>query len=169
MLFRNFILFEICEKYSFPSKFSYYDIILIVHLIEFILNQGGEDGIIEQVFNLIGYNTIPFCVDVGAWDGLHLSNTRNLLEPEPFSAEKPKWAGVLIEGNEERAAQLNQLYNSRNDVFTVCSLVDVEGINSLPKILDKLSINSNINLSFYKKKEIIKSFKLLIFPFFKFR
>jgi hypothetical protein len=43
-------------------------------------SQNGEDGIIAKMFELLPPSSSPrFCVDVGAWDGLHLSNTFSLL------------------------------------------------------------------------------------------
>jgi hypothetical protein len=60
-------------------------------------SQNGEDGIIQKVFDVIGI-TSKVCVEFGAWDGFHLSNTANLWTNG--------WKGVLIEGNASRFKEL---------------------------------------------------------------
>ena len=44
-------------------------------------SQGGEDGILRAIFDCIGDGPRTV-VDVGAWDGVHLSNTHSLLVPD---------------------------------------------------------------------------------------
>jgi hypothetical protein len=48
-------------------------------------SQTGEDGIIKKILEIIPQND-KWCVDFGAWDGLYLSNTRNLIETKGYSA-----------------------------------------------------------------------------------
>ena len=72
-----------------------------------ITSQSGEDGIIERLFQLIP--TEPdrggrYCVDVGAWDGKHLSNTFSLL----VKGQKD-WKGVLIEADGKKFVDLVSL------------------------------------------------------------
>ena len=55
-----------------------------------IYSQGGEDGVIEKIFELIE-PTQRFAVEFGAGDGLHGSNVRRLYEQG--------WRGLQIEGN----------------------------------------------------------------------
>lgn len=38
-------------------------------------NQGGEDGVLERLLQVLGPGPYKYCVEVGAWDGEHLSNT----------------------------------------------------------------------------------------------
>jgi hypothetical protein len=63
-------------------------------------SQAGEDGIIEQILALLPAND-RWCVEFGAWDGLHLSNSRHLIENSGYSA-------VLIEGSSSAAADLQR-------------------------------------------------------------
>ena len=43
-------------------------------------SQNGEDGVIKRLFELLPCSKKRrYCVDVGAWDGVHLSNTYSLL------------------------------------------------------------------------------------------
>ena len=56
-------------------------------------SQGGEDGILRAIFEQMGDGPRTV-VDVGAWDGVHLSNTHSLLVPEASP-----WRGFLIEAD----------------------------------------------------------------------
>jgi hypothetical protein len=62
-------------------------------------SQLGEDGLLDAVFKALEV-TRGRLVEVGAWDGVHLSNCRALLEAG--------WSGVHIEADEERAARLKE-------------------------------------------------------------
>ena len=44
-------------------------------------SQGGEDGILQAIYDCLGDGPRTL-VDVGAWDGVHLSNTHSLLVPD---------------------------------------------------------------------------------------
>lgn len=73
----------------------------------------GEDGIIEYIFSIIPSNKV--CIDIGAWDGIHLSNTRNLIVNHG-------WASLQIECDAERHEQL--VKNSKDyPVKTLCCFV----------------------------------------------
>ena len=67
-------------------------------------SQTGEDGIIEKIFEILPNNDDPWCVEFGAWDGVHLTNTRHLIESKGFSA-------VLIEADKRRFADLRRNYS----------------------------------------------------------
>jgi isopenicillin N synthase-like dioxygenase len=82
-----------------------------------ITSQNGEDGIISRLFELLPYQERRVCVDVGAWDGRHLSNTYTLLVDETNcrdhsndSIRKSKWSGVLIEADQQRFEELKSLH-----------------------------------------------------------
>eukprot|EP01039_Chlorochromonas_danica_P006502 gene6502-7169_t len=103
-----------------------------------LTSQGGEDGILQELFQLLDiYPKIhennqkkPFCIDVGAWDGKHLSNTYTLLHDQG-------WSGILFEAHPDRSAELRALYNNRSDILCLQSLVDLDGENALPTLLAK--------------------------------
>ena len=42
-------------------------------------SQTGEEGVLQFILNQVGYGN-NFLVDIGAWDGFHLSNTRFFIE-----------------------------------------------------------------------------------------
>ena len=111
-------------------------------------SQNGEDGILDRIFHLIppkqdiiknddqhGYHRI--CVDVGAWDGVHLSNTYSLLVNENH------WMGILIEADVDKFTDLSSLYANTNNILinTTISVSDPQSSsNSLHAILMKQEI-----------------------------
>jgi hypothetical protein len=91
-----------------------------VDLLELSRNdfsQNGEDGIIEAILSIIGEGT-RWCCEFGAWDGIHFSNTRRLVNHG--------WSALLIEADRERFEQLvaNNAGNSR--VLPLNRMVDTE-------------------------------------------
>lgn len=61
-------------------------------------SQNGEDGIVQALFEMCHINSGWLC-EFGAWDGKHLSNTRNLINSGNYNA-------VLIEGDSSRFQDL---------------------------------------------------------------
>ncbi|MBX3181891.1 MAG: FkbM family methyltransferase [Polyangiaceae bacterium] len=64
-------------------------------------SQTGEDGVIEEALRRLAEH-VPldrWCVEFGAWDGLHLSNTLNLIRNQQYSA-------VLIEADPKKYREL---------------------------------------------------------------
>lgn len=97
-------------------------------------SQNGEDGVISRLFELLseGNNSKPrrHCVDVGAWDGVHLSNTHSLLVHGNFS-------GVLIEADSERFQQLEELHRPFDNTCVNIAVSCLQcSPNSLSSILD---------------------------------
>lgn len=92
-----------------------------------VFSQAGEDGVIEKILG-----TLPqgdrWCVEFGAWDGLHLSNTRNLVLNHGFSA-------VLIEADKARFAGLQRTYLDRPSVVTLNRWVASSAPDALDRIL----------------------------------
>jgi isopenicillin N synthase-like dioxygenase len=90
-------------------------------------SQSGEDGIIKRLFELLPQPTgiaQRWCVDVGAWDGKHLSNTFSLLVPTPSDCQS-NWKGVLIEADPEKVLSLRNMHdplgNTSVNVTISCS------------------------------------------------
>lgn len=85
----------------------------------------GEDGIIEYIFSIIPSNKI--CVDVGAWDGIHISNTRNLIVNH-------SWSSLQVECDAVRHEQL--IKNSKEyPVKTSCCFINTTD-NSLDRLVE---------------------------------
>ena len=91
-------------------------------LIQFardVTSQNGEDGVIEQIFKILPCDddSRRICVDVGAWDGRHLSNTYSLLVDDANGEEnKGKWHGILIEADKEKFHELSELHQPLGNV-----------------------------------------------------
>lgn len=109
-----------------------------------VVSQSGEDGILQFLFSpeCIGGDASRdddgnrWCVEVGSWDGRHLSNTWNLLNNSDDNEGGGRWRGVLIEANPERSAEAESRYNCRrDDVVCLCATVGLDGGDSLDSIL----------------------------------
>ena len=93
-------------------------------------SQNGEDGILARLFALLpsACGEERWCVDVGAWDGRHLSNTYQLLfgvaSGVSSSKAQERWRGILIEADAERFRQLQDLHRETNNL---CLNVTVTG------------------------------------------
>jgi hypothetical protein len=98
---------------------------------------------VTQLFRLLGVSEIPVCVDIGAWDGKHLSNTYSLLHEGTAGV---RWSGVLVEANTERHSDLAKLYESRSDVVCLNTLVSFEGDSSLDSILRDAGVRTEFDL-----------------------
>jgi hypothetical protein len=66
-----------------------------------VTSQIGQDGIIQEIAKRLEIST-GFFVEFGAWDGIHLSNSRQLY--------LKGWKGVFIEGSESRYVDLVDNY-----------------------------------------------------------
>lgn len=108
-----------------------------------IFSQNGEDGVIKRIFDIIGTKS-GTCCEFGAWDGMHLSNTRQLI--------LNGWMGILIEADETKCISLNEKYKTNKKVFCINKYVDNDknklsailceaGLTDIAKNLDFLSID----------------------------
>lgn len=83
-----------------------------------IFSQSGEDGVISKIFELIGLDPLnAWCCEFGAWDGLHLSNTANLIKNH-------SWNGIYIEGNKSKFQQLKRNFKNNKNVYLINEWVD---------------------------------------------
>lgn len=113
------------------------------HLSDFAKNkysQFGEDGIISEILDRLSVHTRldKWCVEFGAWDGVHLSNTCALIRDRNYNA-------VLIEGDEARVESLNKNH-PQETVFKIHKMVGLEGENTLDQILSSTNIPKNFDL-----------------------
>ena len=114
-----------------------------VYLLSFaenVTSQNGEDGIIREIFNIIGTNN-KWVVEIGAWDGKHLSNSWNLINLKG-------WHGVLVEGDESRWLKLCKNYENSPKVILKHAFVssDAESPNSIDCILAGSAIPEDFDL-----------------------
>tara|TARA_S200002703_G_scaffold153457_2_gene155072 strand:+ start:833 stop:1465 length:633 start_codon:yes stop_codon:yes gene_type:complete len=102
-------------------------------------SQNGEDGVIEEILNRLGISSGTFC-EFGAWDGVHLSNTFNLVE-------NGSWSGVYIEGDSSKFNDLLETKKKYPDRLTcINKFVSVDGDDSLDMILKTTDLESNFDL-----------------------
>jgi len=103
-----------------------------------VYSQGGEDGIIEKVLEILP-DRDRWCVEFGAWDGTYLTNTRNLIETQDYRA-------VLIEADPRRFESLERNYSDREDVITLNEYVGISHHNSLDYLLSRTPIPAAFDL-----------------------
>ena len=61
-----------------------------------IFSQNGEDGVISEILERLKLNkNNSWCCEFGAWDGIHGSNTFNLVKHSDYNA-------VYIEGDKKK-------------------------------------------------------------------
>nr|CCA13946.1 conserved hypothetical protein [Albugo laibachii Nc14] len=102
-----------------------------------ISSQGGEDGVIAEIFATFDakpmhHKETRWCVEFGAWDGKHLSNSYNLLHNQPEC-----WSGALIEADADRYVEMKQRYANHTNVDCLNMFVTLDGEQSLDCILLK--------------------------------
>jgi len=103
-----------------------------------VTSQFGEDGILQKVFEVIGTQN-KCCVEFGAWNGKHLSNTYNFI----YNKE---WKGILIEGNKKRSLNARETFKKKGNVELINKFVDFEGINTLDNIFNGTNISKDFDL-----------------------
>ena len=90
-------------------------------------SQTGEDGVINRILNTIPVHD-KWCVEFGAWDGIHLSNARRLIIEAGYSS-------VLIEGDKKKFVDLVENYRSNDQVFPINGFVGFESDDNLDTLL----------------------------------
>jgi hypothetical protein len=105
-----------------------------------VFSQFGEDKLIADVLDSLAKVTEldNWACEFGAWDGLYLSNTANLIINEGFSA-------VLIEADSKKY-QVLKTNMQPYPVECINAFVGFEGENSLDNLLVKTGIPLNFDL-----------------------
>lgn len=106
-----------------------------------VTSQFGEDGIIGEILQIIGSEVPKFCVEFGAWDGRHLSNTWTLINHQG-------WSGCLIEAHPGRYKTLQRTYSTNPKVTTLNALVTDRSApdTSLNQLLDSIDAPKSMGL-----------------------
>ncbi len=102
-----------------------------------VYSQAGEDGVIAAILDALP-DKDGWCVEFGAWDGQHLSNSRNLIENRDYAA-------VLIEGDQERSEDLKQAYADNDRIHPVNAFVGITQEDGLDSILATTPIPENFD------------------------
>jgi hypothetical protein len=103
-----------------------------------IYSQSGEDGILKEIINRLGNKSDKVCCEFGASDGIHLSNTYNLIKNEDFK-------GILIESLKFDYVKMCKNIPDKK-IIKLNLLVSDEGEHSLENILEKHKIKYDFDL-----------------------
>ena len=87
-------------------------------------SQNGEDGIIEKILEDLNIKENLYVCEFGAWDGIFLSNTFNLVHKRNANA-------LMIEGDEDKFNDLIKTSNKYSSIIPVNKFVCPTGNNSL--------------------------------------
>jgi hypothetical protein len=101
-------------------------------------SQGGEDGIVAKALSLLP-DLSYWCVEFGAWDGKHLSNTFSLVESKGYSV-------VLIEGDTAKYRELSANYPHKDRAVFVNAFVGWSEHDGLDQILRSYPIPQSFDL-----------------------
>jgi hypothetical protein len=102
-----------------------------------IYSQNGEDGIIDEVLKRLKKKINKKCVEFGAWDGTHLSNTYNLIKNHNFEA-------ILIEGDKKKFKVLSNNVPDEN-IIKINKFVEFSGKNKLDNLLKQFNFPKNFD------------------------
>ncbi len=105
-----------------------------------VVSQHGEDGLLDKIFAILpGAERSRWCVEFGAWDGKHLSNTWHLIADEG-------WSAVLIEADRSRYKTLAERFSDNPRVTTINAFVSLDGRHSLDVLLAASPIPRDFDL-----------------------
>jgi hypothetical protein len=99
----------------------------------------GEDGIIEHILEVLPPVADRWCVEFGAWDGEHLSNTAALIKYRNYSA-------VLIEPDPSRFKRLKIKLSQYTKVICQQGFVEFDPPDSLDERLAQTAIPHEFDL-----------------------
>lgn len=88
-----------------------------------IFSQNGEDGVIDFIFDHIGFTNRKF-VEFGFEP--HECNSRNLIENSNFS-------GLFIDGNKNTCENAQKIFQKYEDIHIECKFITSENINNIIK------------------------------------
>ena len=115
-------------------------------------SQNGEDGIIHEILTRLKVKNFDseWCVEFGAWDGTHLSNT--------FSLVEQGWNAIYIEGDSYRFQDLLKTAHKFSIIIPVEAFVSHYKDN--PFSLDNILSSTNLPNDFMLLSIDIDSYDL---------
>ncbi len=103
-----------------------------------VKSQHGEDGILKEIFKRIGV-TNQWCVECGALNGLHHSNTW-------YFINDLDWRALLIEADPTWFAQLEKNYLGKSGVVCVNEFINFEGPGHVEVIFAERKLPKDFDL-----------------------
>lgn len=104
-----------------------------------VTSQCGEDGVIAKIFEVIGEHG-KVCVELGAWDGVHFSNTHSLIREHG-------WSGYLLEAHAGKFRELQNTYRGVARATLIHRFVQLDaGQGTLDEILAEHGCPDEIDL-----------------------
>lgn len=105
-------------------------------------SQNGEDGVIFEILKRLKLKSKEkWCCEFGAWDGIHGSNTFNLVKNYNYNA-------VYIEGDKKKFQDLTKTRKKfkKIEIFNKYISHKNKSINRLDNILKKTKINKDFDV-----------------------
>ncbi len=105
-------------------------------------SQNGEDGVIFEILKRLKLKSKEkWCCEFGAWDGIHGSNTFNLVKNYNYNA-------VYIEGDKKKFQDLTKTRKKfkKIEIFNKFVSHKNKSINRLDNILKKTKINKDFDI-----------------------
>jgi hypothetical protein len=103
-----------------------------------ITSQCGEDGVIEHLLTLLP-DTPKTCLEVGAGDGAHLSNTHTLWSQRG-------WRALLIEGVPLGVEMIEKRAAGNKNVTAVCAFITPTGESSIDAIIKRTNFPAHLGV-----------------------
>jgi len=104
-----------------------------------IYSQNGEDGIVEELLKRLNIGSGWVC-EFGAWNGIYLSNTFNLVKNKNFNA-------VFIEGDKKKYNDLLKTVEKFPNIVPIEAYVDHNDTsNSLDNLLKRTDIPNDFDI-----------------------
>lgn len=103
-----------------------------------VKSQDGEDGIIARIFDIIGAKN-KWCLELGALNGTHHSNTWSLINEHG-------WEALLIEADVTYFKKLAMLYKDNPKAHCVNAFVSFEGEQSLDTLCERAGMPHDFDL-----------------------
>lgn len=103
-------------------------------------SQNGEDGVIAEILERFSLDSVreKYCVEFGAWDGIHCSNTYNLVQQG--------WNAIYIEGDANHYQDLLVTAEANKNIQPINEFIDSDPASS--KSLDAILKNTAIPKNF---------------------
>ena len=102
-----------------------------------VYSQTGEDGVLAKILSTLETQD-QWCVEFGAWDGKHLSNTARLIDSG--------YSAVLIEGDKVRFRALSDRFGEGSKVIVRNCFVGFAASDGLDSILEDTPIPRDFDL-----------------------